>query len=88
MDDVAIGQNKTIGCEDETRATATHLLGKAKIGDLFSSRPLTNINIHDRWADLLCRMDDGLRVGVQKIIISKRGGIRSSYSSDLDFIIL
>jgi hypothetical protein len=75
MDDVAVGQNETIRCENETRATATHLLRKAKTGRLFSSRTLVDFDIDNGWANSFRRIDDRPRISIKKIIIRNRDGI-------------
>jgi hypothetical protein len=69
MYDVAVGQDKAIGCKDETRPCTTKLLRGAIGRSGLPLETLPDIDVDHGRAHLLGCLDHSLRIGIEKQII-------------------
>jgi len=59
---VAVGENQTIGSEDESRAATAPF---ARLAGTSAGGGLMDFDVDDRWADEINSAGDGARVGVE-----------------------
>src|SRR5215510_14120064 len=71
VDDVTIGQDESIGCENEARAAAVHPRREARRRYLFVAELLVDFDINDRRTDLFRRADNCLRIGVEQVSLRR-----------------
>src|SRR6266487_4894342 len=75
MHHVAVGENKTVRRDDETRSASAAFLPTAPAA-------LANVNLHHRRTDLLRRAGDGIGISVQQRPVRNRPVLRSIAAGD------
>ena len=86
MHDVAVGKNKSVRCEDESRAIPPRLLRESRIHCLPAPAPMTDLDIHHRGAYFFGHPDYRSRIGVENTIIRIRVDLRGWRPHSLEAI--